>query len=103
MLPIRTILHPTDFSANSRTAWEMACALARDYGARLHLVHVEPPEPVFAELGAVPPLPMDRADLERELAEVKADDGTLPITRTLLTGDEETEINRFARENYMLT
>jgi hypothetical protein len=29
MLPIRTIVHPTDFSANAQCAWEMAGALAR--------------------------------------------------------------------------
>ena len=35
MLPIKTILHPTDFSKHSANAFEVACALARDYGARL--------------------------------------------------------------------
>ena len=71
MLPIRTILHPTDFSANSHYAWELACALARDYGARLLLIHVEVPVPVFAELGAIPPQPVDRRALEAELAQIK--------------------------------
>src|ERR1039457_618813 len=74
MLPIRTILHPTDFSANSQCAWEMACALARDYGARLLLVHVEAPMPAFAELGAIPPEPVDRRALECELAKIKPTD-----------------------------
>ena len=31
MTPIRTILFPTDFSASSDYAFEMACSLARDY------------------------------------------------------------------------
>jgi hypothetical protein len=35
VLPIRTILHPTDFSEQSRPAFNLACALARDYGAAL--------------------------------------------------------------------
>ena len=56
--------------------------------------------PSLPNSGAVPPMPTDRAHLERELAEVKADDETLPITRTVLTGNEATEINRFARENH---
>jgi nucleotide-binding universal stress UspA family protein/uncharacterized protein (DUF2267 family) len=44
MLPIRTILHPTDFSECSRHACEFAASLARDYHARLVLLHVlEPP------------------------------------------------------------
>jgi nucleotide-binding universal stress UspA family protein len=101
MLPIRTIVHPTDFSANSQCAWEMACALARDYGARLLLVHVEPPLPSFAELGAVPPEPFDRRALERKLAQIKPTDSHVPVVaRTLLIGDETSEINRFAEENH---
>lgn len=40
MLPLATILHPTDFSDNSEFAFELACALARDYHARLILLHV---------------------------------------------------------------
>jgi nucleotide-binding universal stress UspA family protein len=99
MLPIRTIVHPTDFSANSQCAWEMACALARDYGARLLLVHVEAPMPVFAELGAIPPEPVDRRALERQLAQIKPTDSTLAVARTLLFGDEPSTINRFAKEN----
>ena len=43
MLPIRTILHPTDFSERSNDAYRLACALARDYNARLLIVHVVPP------------------------------------------------------------
>ena len=99
MLPIRTILHPTDFSANSQCAWEMACALARHYGARLLLVHVEAPQPVFTELGAIPPGPVDRRALECELARIRPTDSTLAVARTLLFGDEPSTINRFAKEN----
>jgi nucleotide-binding universal stress UspA family protein len=99
MLPIRTILHPTDFSANSQCAWEMACALARDYGARLLLVHVEAPQPVFTELGAIPPEPVDRRAFEAELARIRPTDSTLTVARSLLFGDEPSTINRFATEN----
>jgi nucleotide-binding universal stress UspA family protein len=99
MLSIRTIVHPTDFSANSQCAWEMACALARDYGARLLLVHVEAPLPIFAELGAIPPEPVDRRAMERELAQIKPADATLAVTRTLLFGDEPNTINQFAKDN----
>lgn len=38
MLPIRTILHPTDLSEGTAPAFRVACALARDYGARLILL-----------------------------------------------------------------
>jgi nucleotide-binding universal stress UspA family protein len=54
MLPIHTILHPTDFSERSEFALPVACALARDYTARLVLLHVAASPTVYAE-GAVPP------------------------------------------------
>jgi nucleotide-binding universal stress UspA family protein len=54
MLPIRTVLHPTDFSERSGYALQLACALARDYGARLVVLHVAtPPNVVYSE-GALP-------------------------------------------------
>jgi nucleotide-binding universal stress UspA family protein len=40
MLPIKTILHPTDFSHRSSHAFQVACSLASDYGANLVIVHV---------------------------------------------------------------
>jgi len=40
MIPIKTILHPTDFSKPSEYALKFACALARDYQARILLLHV---------------------------------------------------------------
>ena len=41
---IKTILHPTDFSAASRYALELAYSMARDHGARVVLLNViEPP------------------------------------------------------------
>jgi nucleotide-binding universal stress UspA family protein len=45
MLPIRTILHPTDFSKHSQHALSMACSLAQDFSAQLFLVHLAPPSP----------------------------------------------------------
>ena len=50
MLPIKTILVATDFSPMSEHAFRFAGALARDYGARLIVVHViQPPVAVYAE------------------------------------------------------
>ena len=43
MPTIRTILHPTDLSENSQPAFHMACALARDYGAKLVVLYIYPP------------------------------------------------------------
>ena len=39
MLPIRTVLHATDFSESCAAAFRLACSLARDYGARLIVEH----------------------------------------------------------------
>jgi nucleotide-binding universal stress UspA family protein len=54
MLPLGTILHPTDFSDYSDFAFRLSCALARDYKARLVLLHVIPPPMVIYAGGPVP-------------------------------------------------
>lgn len=43
MMPIRTILHPTDLSGESMAAFRLACAMAHDHAARLVLLTVYPP------------------------------------------------------------
>src|SRR5689334_10092186 len=61
MLAFKTILHPTDFSEQSSVAFQLACALARDHGARLIVLHVAE-EPVTigdAEGLYLPALPID--------------------------------------------
>lgn len=42
MSQFHTILHPTDLSDGSESARQLATALARDYGARLVMLHVYP-------------------------------------------------------------
>jgi nucleotide-binding universal stress UspA family protein len=54
MKPIRTVLQPTDFSAPSEAALELACSLARVHGARLVIVHVAPYEVTAGGMMAVP-------------------------------------------------
>jgi nucleotide-binding universal stress UspA family protein len=41
--PVKTLLHPTDLSEASRNAFDMACQIARDRGARVVVLHVVPP------------------------------------------------------------
>jgi nucleotide-binding universal stress UspA family protein len=98
MTPIRTILHPTDFSPRSAVAFRMACSLARDFGARMVVVHVQPPaQHVFGELA---PLPADREAvaqcMREQLSRVVPDpcgdaapsgDAACAEPRTLLNGD----------------
>lgn len=57
MLSIETILHPTDFSRQSRYALDLARSLARDHKARLVVLHVLPrPQAVpYDELPLIPP------------------------------------------------
>jgi len=55
-MEIKTILTPTDFSADAERAIETAASLAKSYGAMLHLLHVvQPPlQPVGPELAVAP-------------------------------------------------
>ena len=67
--PIRTVLHPTDFSAPCAEAFRVACELAGDQTARLTVVHVAVPPPIGPITQPVPPpLPEDpRGRLEELL------------------------------------
>lgn len=49
MLAVRTILYPTDLSADAVMAFRLAAALARDYAARLVVLSVYPPPLTGAE------------------------------------------------------
>ena len=67
MAPIHTILHPTDFSGQSAYALRLACSLARDYDARLVVLHVvEPPAQPY-EQGVLLPLSDFVAEAQGEL------------------------------------
>jgi nucleotide-binding universal stress UspA family protein len=52
MLPIHTIVFPTDFSENAQQAFPLACSLARDCGARIIVLYVMPPPLGHEELEA---------------------------------------------------
>src|SRR5262245_59381689 len=99
MLPIHTILHPTDFSDRSEYALHLACALARDHGARLIVVHVVP-QPVVAYMDGV--LPPDPEVVLREskglLDRLAVPDPDLPVERRLEEGDPASEVLRVAGE-----
>jgi universal stress protein A len=98
MLPIHLILHPTDFSERFAYALQFACALARDYGARLVVLHVAtPPPPVYGE--AIPPDPEPLFEAAREqLDQWEIPDPGIQAERRLEIGDPPTEILRVAQE-----
>jgi nucleotide-binding universal stress UspA family protein len=99
MLPIHTVLHPTDFSDHSAFAASLAGALARDYGARLVVLHVAQFPPAFAGEGMVP---VGEADLRAEgaarLNALPAPRADVRAERRLEVGDPATEILRVAAE-----
>ncbi len=92
MLPIQTILHPTDFSAHSDYALRLACALARDHGARLVLLHVAAPPTAVYGGDILIPAPPDSHDEERQRLDRLQVPDTVPTERHLVEGDAATRI-----------
>ncbi|HMF12052.1 MAG TPA: universal stress protein [Gemmataceae bacterium] len=98
MLLIRTIVHPTDLPEQSSNAFELASALARDYDARLVLLHIAAPTEVVGEAVVV----TAPADNQEELRD-KVLGATEPHTdhrveHRFTQGDAATEILRAAQE-----
>jgi nucleotide-binding universal stress UspA family protein len=100
MLPIRTILHPTDFSENSGYAFQFACALARDYGAKLVVLHVYPTPVLFGDSMSALPLDVPRDELLKMLNEIKPDDPAIAIERVLVVGEAAYEIRLAAEAHH---
>jgi len=99
MLPIHTILHPTDFSDRSRHALHLACALARDYEARLVVLHAVPVSVFAYGEGVVPPEPeLLVAEAREQLDRLVIPDRDLPAERVVEEGDPAAVIVHAARE-----
>lgn len=99
MLPIHTILHPTDFSERARPALEFAGALARDYRAQLVVLHVLPPAFVVAPNGlAVMGPPDNRDEALSRLRSICPADTRVTTTHRLAEGDPAAEIVKAAQE-----
>jgi nucleotide-binding universal stress UspA family protein len=99
MLPVHTILYPTDFSEPSGFAFPVACALARDYNARLLMLHVVPP-PIVVYAGGVmtadpgPTVP----EMENQLREMAAGASHVRVDCQVMEGDPVDMILRAAKE-----
>jgi nucleotide-binding universal stress UspA family protein len=104
MINVKKILHPTDFSANSKEAFDYAVGMAEKFGAEIMLLHVverfdyAPPEYYMsaAELGT---------EIERRMAEslthlekVAEAVTAVKVTPMVLEGKPFVEIIRFAKE-----
>ena len=101
MLPIHTILHPTDFSDRSGHALQLASALARDYQARLVLLHVLPRPVIGYGEGVIPPEPeFLREEAKEQLDRLAVPGGGVVADRRLAEGDPAGVILHIARETH---
>jgi len=99
MLPIHTILHPTDFSKQSEFAFQLACALARDYEAELFVVHVVTPPVVIYGEGVLPVEPeVYQEELREKLNRLHAEEPGVRVVHRLVEGQPVDEILHLARE-----
>jgi nucleotide-binding universal stress UspA family protein len=100
MLPIHTVLHPTDLSDRSEVAFRLACALARDYGARLIVIHVwSPPTPVLGEFVPQPAPEYYPAATEEKLSELRPAAPSVRVEYRLEEGEAASTILRVAEES----
>ena len=101
MLPIKTILHPTDFSDASAHALKMASMLARDYSAHLVLLHTIEPPIYYGELG----VSFSAPDHHREMIRGRIDAlmeslASVDAESVVLDGVAAPEILRIATERH---
>jgi nucleotide-binding universal stress UspA family protein len=103
MLPIKTLLHPTDFSGPSDYAFQLACSLARDYGARVLVLHVVE-RPVLAYGGVMtappppPPSAEERQTIQERLRQITPSDPAVGVEYQIEEGDPATAIVQVAQE-----
>jgi nucleotide-binding universal stress UspA family protein len=101
MLPVATILHPTDFSDHSGFAFRLACALARDYEARLVLLHVTLPPIIIYGDGAVATEPwVVLAEAREKLQKLEVHAHHVRVESLVMEGDPVEMILRAARETH---
>ncbi|HWG42712.1 MAG TPA: universal stress protein [Gemmataceae bacterium] len=101
MLPLATILHPTDFSEHSEFAFRLACALARDYKARLVLLHVLPPPMVVYAGGPVPAETWPSVEeVRNKLRNMEGRTHHVRVESQVLEGDPVDMILRAAKETH---
>lgn len=98
MLPIRKILCPTDFSDSARAAFELACALVRDYQANLVVMHVVPLPPAYAVDGIAIPIPAEEPyELRARLVQLHPVASGVEVEYHVLSGDAGDQIVNAAR------
>jgi nucleotide-binding universal stress UspA family protein len=98
MLPIHTILFPTDFSENAQAAFPLACSLARDCGARIVVLYVLPPPLGHEELVARHHPSEYYAPPWQLLRQVRPPEENVRVEHRLEEGDAAKEILAVAQE-----
>lgn len=101
MLPIKTILHPTDFSSASEYAFQVACSLARDYSAKLVVLHVDVPPVTMGEVISYMDPEDYKAKLWAEFHRLEASEPgirDLRVETKLVEGNPAKEILKAANE-----
>ena len=99
MLAVKTILHPTDFSAGADTAFRFARALARDYGARLVVLHAAALPPAAIVGGVMIPAPsVEQEPIREQLRWRLADAPDVNGEARLAEGDAAPAILRAAKD-----
>lgn len=100
MFPIRTIIHPTDFSERSDHALQLACSLARDYKALLVILHVVKKPLLGVEEGVVLPNPdLLSKEAEQQIARLALADASLRVRHRVEQGDPATVILSVAQQS----
>jgi nucleotide-binding universal stress UspA family protein len=99
MLPVKTILHATDFSENSAFAFRVACALAHDYGARLVILHASGPCLELYSQGIYLPAPDGMLEsLHDQLLQLQPHDSSIVTEHCLEEGEPVPTILTVARQ-----
>jgi nucleotide-binding universal stress UspA family protein len=102
VLPIKTILHPTDFSESSHNAFRLACSVARDHDSRLIVLHViSMPDLAYKGYGVPgsPLLPDEyMSKVRQELEKIQQPDPQPALERRLEEGEPASEIIRVATD-----
>lgn len=97
MLPVHTILFPTDLSENAQQAFPLACSLARDCGARIVVLHVVPPPTVQDPLLALDNRKEYHKNLWQSLRQMQPPDSDVHVEHRLESGDAAPEILQIAQ------
>jgi nucleotide-binding universal stress UspA family protein len=100
MARFRTILHPTDFSPGSAAAFAYACDLAREYDARLVVLHAfGPVVPIGADGVIVSPDLNELRTIARvEIDALRPTDSAVRIERAVREGPSTLAILEAAAE-----